>query len=657
MSGSSGSVTVPGGGGSTLSLSFVGTANLGLAQQISNALAQAASSSTLTVDSSYTGGAVPVLSAGDTLELLLASNVGGSITVPAAASGVAEFLVVHNTQALTIHGSSSVSIVGGGPGALTIDDPNVVDIGTNIGSTGTVSMTFTPADSPYQIAMGQGFETVNAGGSGTITGGTGPDVINVTGPNDIVESGSAGTTVNAVGFAASIDGSSGAMNVNDGGYLDTITAGATFATAVTTSGFRATVLGGSGDTSTLTEVDTGLSNSIQGGGGAANVTLKGTSGRARGGTGNFSADAVTASNTIIGSTSNTTNVTVGASASNTDVFGRGGNINIDDLGANALLGASGGASVVTIDGAGTQLYGASPPGAPTGTLNVSIGAANVLAFALGDNTTVDASSAAATGALVFGGFSSVQADNGSLLVKGGADSLVAVTGGSNSTINAGTGNTFVYIGTGGANPDAGANSIIGGSGLLDVTFIGGAGSATVFGSSGTAASSLFGADGTNATFLGNGGGGYLVAVGTAAGVETINAGGSSTNDTLNAAVGNVSLVAGSGHDLMFAGVNTGTIGGGLNATVTGGDTLASGLGAAVDTVIFQHGVWTGAAVVTNFSANDTYLLSGYGSTAAATALTGSTFNGGDTTIALADGTHITFTDATAQQLAGHLIST
>jgi len=181
MSGSSGSVTVPGGGGSTLSLSFVGTANLGLAQQISNALAQAASSSTLTVDSSYTGGAVPVLSAGDTLELLLASNVGGSITVPAAASGVAEFLVVHNTQALTIHGSSSVSIVGGGPGALTIDDPNVVDIGTNIGSTGTVSMTFTPADSPYQIAMGQGFETVNPGGSGTITGGTGPDVINVTG--------------------------------------------------------------------------------------------------------------------------------------------------------------------------------------------------------------------------------------------------------------------------------------------------------------------------------------------------------------------------------------------------------------------------------------------------------------------------------------------
>jgi len=387
------------------------------------------------------------------------------------------------------------------------------------------------------------------------------------------------------------------------------------------------------------------------------VTLAGTSGRARAGTGNFIADAVTAGNTIIGGTANTTNVVIGASATGTDVFGRAGNINIDDLGANALLGAGGATSSVTIDGAGTQLYGDSPAGAPTGTLNVSIGAANVLAFALGDNTTVDASSAAATGAEVFGGFSSVQADNGSLSVLGGADSLLAVTGGSNSTINAGSGNTFVFIGTGTpTDAVAGSNLIHGGSGILDVTFIGGAGAATVFG--GEAASSLFGADGTNATFFGNTAGGYLVAAGTSVGGETINAGGSSTNDTLNAAAGNVSLVAGSGKDLLFAGVNTGTIGGGSNATVTGGDTLTgSTLSSASDTMIFTHGVWSGAAVVTNFSANDTYLLSGYGASAASAALASSTSNGGDTTIALTDGTHITFTDATAAQLAGHLIST
>src|SRR5580698_7051139 len=197
----SGTVTIPGVGNSTLSLSFVGTANLGLAHQISNALAQAASNSTLDVVN-YTGGPVPSVPAGDTLELVLNSTVSGSITVPAAASGVAEFLVVNNSNALTINGSSSVSIVGGGPGNLTIDDPNVVDIGGGIGATGTVMMTFSSADSPYQVAMGQGFETVNANGSGTITGGTGPDVINVTGPNDVVEAGSDGTTVNATGFAS-----------------------------------------------------------------------------------------------------------------------------------------------------------------------------------------------------------------------------------------------------------------------------------------------------------------------------------------------------------------------------------------------------------------------------------------------------------------------
>jgi hypothetical protein len=80
----SGTVTVPGVGNSTLSLSFVGSANLGLAHQISNALAQAASSSTLDVVN-YTGGPVPVVPAGDTLELVLNTAVAGQITVPAAA--------------------------------------------------------------------------------------------------------------------------------------------------------------------------------------------------------------------------------------------------------------------------------------------------------------------------------------------------------------------------------------------------------------------------------------------------------------------------------------------------------------------------------------------------------------------------------------------
>ena len=336
-------------------------------------------------------------------------------------------------------------------------------------------------------------------------------------------------------------------------------------------------------------------------------------------------------------------LTVGAAASNSDVFGRAGNTNILDLGADALMGAGSGTGVVSIAGAGTQLYGSE---SGSGTLNVSIGAAKALVFGLNNNTTVDASNAAATGALVFGGFSSVAADNGSLSIQGGQDFLVAVTGGDNSTINAGSGGLYAYIGTGSL---AGSNLINGSSAsLLYVAFIGGAGSATVFG--GEAAASVFGVDGTDATYvntLAGAPGAYLVGNGSAAGDETLNAAGSTTNDSLFAAQGNVSLVAGSGNDLLSAG------------DATGGDTMVGGSGA--DLMLFTHGTFTGTAVVINFSSADTIFLSGYNAAAggnqANMALADATQAGGDTTIALADGTHITFVDATTAQLQGHLFST
>ncbi len=271
------------------------------------------------------------------------------------------------------------------------------------------------------------------------------------------------------------------------------------------------------------------------------------------------------------------------------------------------------------------------------------------------NTTVDASSAAATGALVFGGFSSVAADNGSLSIQGGQDFLVAVTGGDNSTINAGSGGLYAYIGTGSL---AGSNVINGASAsLLYVAFIGGAGSATVFG--GEAAASVFGVDGTDATYvntLAGAPGAYMVGIGSAAGDETLNAAGSATNDSLFAAAGNVSLVAGPGSDLLSAGANTGSLGGA--GTVVGGDTMAAGGGA--DLMLFTHGTFEGDAVVINFSSADTAFLSGYNSVAggnqAAIALENATVAGGNTTIALADGTHITFVDTTTAQLQGHVFS-
>ena len=117
-------------------------------------------------------------------------------------------------------------------------------------------------------------------------------------------------------------------------------------------------------------------------------------------------------------------------------------------------------------------------------------------------------------------------------------------------------------------------------------------------------------------------------------------------------------MAGSGTDFLDAGANSGSVGGA--GTVVGGDTIVAGRGS--DIMFFSHAAFEGGAVVINFSSlADTVILSGYNSVAggnqASMALADATTAGGDTTIALADGTHITFVDATTAQLQGHLFST
>jgi hypothetical protein len=347
-------------------------------------------------------------------------------------------------------------------------------------------------------------------------------------------------------------------------------------------------------------------------------------------------------------------VTIGAAAANTDLFGRAGNLSVLDLGANALIGSGSETANVTVDGAGAGVYGGTG-----GTLDVTIGAANAIVAGLGANTIVDASSSLASGALVFGGFSGTASLDGSLSVLGGGDQLLAITGGSNATIDAATSDTVftgVYIGTGAI---AGNVLVNGSASALQVNFIGGAGSATVLG--GVGAATVFGVDFSNANFVGStvtgSPGGFLFANGSNAGAETLNAGSSTTNDTLFAAHGNDSLIASSGTDFIDVGANTGSLSGA--GTVTGGDTVVgSSSSLASAHMIFSDGSFLGGAVVTNFTSADSVALTGYGTTqSAASLLASSTFNGGDTTIALSDGTHITFVDTTAAALTGHLTST
>ena len=109
-------------------------------------------------------------------------------------------------------------------------------------------------------------------------------------------------------------------------------------------------------------------------------------------------------------------------------------------------------------------------------------------------------------------------------------------------------------------------------------------------------------------------------------------------------VGEGSIVGGQGNDTMVVG--------------TGTETLAGGTTSADWFIFIQaNGGVSAQDTISNFTANDTVFLDGYGSAAAAAALAGATSNGAGTTITLSDNTTITFASvASASDLTGHVVS-
>jgi len=459
----SGTVTVPGLSGGTISLPFLGTANLGMAQQIANALAAAKTAGSLNVVA-FNNGAPPVLGGtpGQTDELALSPTVTGSVTVPAAPSGVTEVLVVNNTNPVTIYGNPGLEVIGGN-GNVTVIDPATIDFGGNTTTNGPDAVTVSAADSPYTVIAGPGaVESVVGLGSGTIYGGTGGDLINVSGSsgaNMIISEAASGDTVFAGAGTTTIDntstshdaddfGGSGNFYVQDLGSDDTIKAGLGNA-SVSMGGSSALVVGGLGSLTLDAGGATGGQVQFGIGGGTF------TSSSASSGALVFTAGSVsvagsnTTNDTIVGGTSALT-VNAGTAAGLV-VFGPTSGTGLD------FIGGSGSAAVMVAAGSDTVDGG-------TGALTIAVGASNETLAAAGGSA----------GTTLFGSTGS------DINYTGSTGSLTFIAGLGNETLNA-SGSSSNNVFWGGTDSTAN-NSLIGGSG--NDVFVAGPGADTFTGGGG-----------------------------------------------------------------------------------------------------------------------------------------------------------------------------
>ena len=179
----SGTVTIPSGGATSISLSFGNAANKALATSIANAIAFTSVHGGNLVIGNVTGsgGAGPAFAAntvaGTVGELIIPAGYTGKVSV-GAGDGYS-YVIDESVGSDTIFGFPGVSIAAGG-GTHTIVDPAAIVLGdTAAGSTNNI--TLTGLDSPYNVAVGNGLNTVTGSGSGTISGGTGTNLFDVSG--------------------------------------------------------------------------------------------------------------------------------------------------------------------------------------------------------------------------------------------------------------------------------------------------------------------------------------------------------------------------------------------------------------------------------------------------------------------------------------------
>jgi Ca2+-binding RTX toxin-like protein len=302
-------VTVPGSSG-TLTYTFGAGAGLSVAQQISNALAAAATSGTFSVASSASVIPNPSTVAGTTQELVLTGNP--TTSVPAGYN----FVVNDTSSPSTITAAAGTSILSSTGGGLFAESgaATIVAAGGNnvISQSGAGSIL---------LAGGSGNDTITATGSGSIFSGTGTDLLIAGGNSEVVTA----TGSDSVRFGA------GATSNND--------------TIFASAGSTTSVYGSSGQ---LLFVSSGAAVSMVGGAGSASTSSLVGSGGAdslNAGAGGLVYQVGTSNNSTVNTGASGTATVFGATNAQVNVIG-GGSSTVVAAGGNETLNASGSAGPV-----------------------------------------------------------------------------------------------------------------------------------------------------------------------------------------------------------------------------------------------------------------------------------------------------------------------
>jgi Ca2+-binding RTX toxin-like protein len=158
-------VTVPGTGGSTITIPTSLPFEQFIAQQIANALAAAKTAGDLAVTAVGSGGTVPASTPGSVNELVVTGG-GGANNVPAGYS----FIVNDNTSADSISGTNTAILSGSIGGTFWVSgNSTVAGDGTNIivGQSGGT----------YLLSTNSGNDSIFSSGGGTIAGGAGANLL------------------------------------------------------------------------------------------------------------------------------------------------------------------------------------------------------------------------------------------------------------------------------------------------------------------------------------------------------------------------------------------------------------------------------------------------------------------------------------------------